>query len=316
VEEMGDGTVYHPRKQTNLSTQALMLKRVREIANPYLHMDDRINYRNFGYIPTGSIWDIRGKLFGHVNLLKRLQAKDIMTALDIRKNEVVLDLGCGAGYFTVEMAKLAQRAYGVDITPYLCQIKVPPALVGKLNFVIARGQGLPFQEKTFDKVLASEILPMGDPEDFLREMKRVTKNGGKLVICNGAGHPSIKESYQKPSCFMRFLGKRYPEKFPHSYEEYCRFLQKSFGTRQNKFFEEEQIRGFITEVGLQLETVMYSPGFTFGLFFSWSQFLLFLRKGKTLSQRHFYFLYPIATLLSRFEKARYRGGLICTALKS
>ncbi len=281
-----------------------------------LFIDPQVNYRNFGYIPTGSIRDIKGKLFGHVNLLKRLQAKDIMTALNIRENDRVLDLGCGAGYFTVEMAKLAQTAYGVDIHPFLRQIQVPPAFAGRLKLIMAKGEELPFRQKTFDKILASEILPMGDPGDLLREMKRVMKQGGKVVICNGAGHPSIKESYRKQNWPLKLLGKRYREKFPPSYEEYCRILQESFGTHQNRFFEEEEIKDLIIEAGLQLEKVTYSPGFIFGFFFSWSQFLLFLRKGKTLSQRYFYFLYPIAILLSCFERARYRGGLICTALKS
>jgi ubiquinone/menaquinone biosynthesis C-methylase UbiE len=280
-----------------------------------LLIDPRVNYRNFGYIPTGSVWDIKGKLFGHINLLKRLQARDIMTALDINKNDVVLDLGCGAGYFSVEMAKLARQAYGVDIIPYLRQIKVPSFLKGKLNYVMGRGEQLPFRERTFHKILASEILPMGHPGVFLSEIKRVMKQEGRLVICNGAGHPNIKDAYRNQNWFLKFLRRRYPDKFPQSYEEYCRLLQESFGTYQNKFFEEEEIRDLTREAGFRLEVVTYSPGYIFGLFFSWSQLLLFLKKGRTLSQRYFCFLYPIAQLMGRFGKVRYKGGLICTVVK-
>ena len=82
---------------------------------PCLGAHEKVKYHNFGYIPTGSIRDIRGKLFGHINLLKRLQAKDIMKALNIEPGDLLLDFGCGSGYMTVEMAKLGKKTYGIDI---------------------------------------------------------------------------------------------------------------------------------------------------------------------------------------------------------
>lgn len=92
------------------------------------------------------------------------------------------------------------------------------------------------------------------------------------------------------------------------------YCKKSFGTYQKKFLEEHEIKGLLKATGFRLKAITYSPSFLAGLFFSWSQFVLFLRKGSTLSQRFFYFLYPIASLINRFEKGRYKGGLICTAL--
>jgi len=240
-----------------------------------------------------------------------------MTALDIKENEVVLDLGCGAGYFTVEIAKLAKRAYGVDIFPYLRQIKVPSELVGKFNFVMACGEELPFREKTFDKILASEILPMTeDPKDFLTEMKRVVKKQGLLIICNGAGHPSIKKAYQRESWILKILKKIYKQRVPVSYEKYCSILQESFGTCQKTFLEKEDLTNLLREIGFKLENMTHSPSFMIGWYISWSQFLLYLRKGETLSQKYFYILYPIASFINRLEKSRYGGGLICTARKN
>ena len=51
-----------------------------------------------------------------------------MAALDIKPTDRVLDFGCGSGYMTVEMAKLAAKATGIDVNPYVASIKVPRSL--------------------------------------------------------------------------------------------------------------------------------------------------------------------------------------------
>ncbi len=297
-----------------LTILMLLMTSIRKTIVEQLVVDKRINYRNFGYLPTRSIQDIRGKLFGHVNLLKRLQAKDVMVALGVGKDDLVLDLGCGAGYFTVEMAKLAQMTYGIDVTPYLQQIKIPSRLEGRLNFILARGEALPFCGKIFDKILASEILPMiPDPLRLFSEIKRVLKKDGRLVIVNGTGHPALKEAFEKKPWFFRWLGKMYPKRMPESYESYCSILQQNFGTAQKRFFEEADIRSLLERSAFHVEYFDYTPGHLAGAFFSWSQFLLYLRKGKAISQRAFILKYALLRLIRGLEKRRFLGGLLCVA---
>ncbi len=183
---------------------------------PAIHCSKRVHYWNFGFIPSGSLrHDLRGKLFGHPNLLKRLQAREIMSALHLQPSDTALDLGCGAGFFTVEMAKMAQKAYGIDINPYVKAIQVPPALRGRLEYIQVSAERLPFAEEHFDKVLASEVLPMiPDPNRFLEEIRRVLKSGGRLLIANGAGHPNIEEAYRRRPLFFQWLKKAIPTGCP------------------------------------------------------------------------------------------------------
>lgn len=294
----------------------LILKAARKILSPVLCIDQRVNYRNFGYIPTGSIRDVAGKLFGHRNLLKRLQAKDIMKALSIEPGDLLLDFGCGSGYMTVEMAKLAQKAYGIDIVDYVETIRIPEILEDRLEFIKTSGTKLPFRENFFNKILASEVLPMiPDPTQFLIEMKRVLKPGGLLVIVNGGGHPVIKEAFEKKSLLLRMLVKIYSGRIPNSYEAYCSILQNSFKTAQNHFFEEQDIRELIQENYFDVESIDYTPGHWAGIYFSWSQFLLYLKTGKTLSQHGFVLKYYLFTFLRWFEERKYQGGIICVARK-
>jgi ubiquinone/menaquinone biosynthesis C-methylase UbiE len=280
-----------------------------------IQIGTKVRYNSFGFIPNGHFSnDLWGWIFGHRNLLKRLQARDIMAYLEIQPRDVVLDFGCGAGYFTVEMAKLASQAYGIDINPYINTIRIPSILQGKLKFIQISGTRLPFADGFFDRVLASEILPMiADPNDFLREIRRILKLGGRLVISNGAGHPGIRRAIARRSFFIRWAERLYPERFPKSYEEYCAILQKTFGTGRKDFLEEEDVRLLLKTNGFQIRKVGYTPGHWAGAYISWSQFILYLRTGQTLSQKNFPLNFLFWSLLRPFERETHKGGLLCAA---
>jgi ubiquinone/menaquinone biosynthesis C-methylase UbiE len=269
----------------------------------------------FGFVPTGSFrQDLVGRLLGAQILFKRLQARDIFAALDLRPSERVLDFGCGGGYLTIEMAKLAREAVGIDINSYLLSIPIPPALQGRLSYLVVEGRSLPFPDGDFDTVLASEVLPMvADPREFLAEIRRVLKPGGRLVVVNGAGHPAIREAYRSDSWLLRRLRRRYGSRVPASYEEYCRILQASFGTAQKRFLEPADVHELLRASAFQVRETRFSPGYLAGAYLSWSQFILYLRTGKTLTQRRFAPNFLALSFLRLFETRNHEGGLICVA---
>ncbi|MFZ5818744.1 MAG: class I SAM-dependent methyltransferase [Chloroflexota bacterium] len=283
-----------------------------------MKIDRNTHYHNFGFIPNGDFpHDLYGKLFGHPNLMKRLQARDIIRALDIQPGDVVLDFGCGVGYFTVELAKLAKMTYGIDINPYIEQIDIPSSLKNNLKFIVVSGEQLPFDDNTFDRVLASEILPMvPDANFFLKEIYRVLKPEGKLVISNGTGHPVLREAFEKRSWFFRRLESKYSQRMPKSYEHYCEILQNSFGTSRKDFLQENDIRHLLEQNSFTVNSVTYTPGYLVGTYFSWLQFLMYLRTGQTLSQRRFAINFVFWNFISLFDKHCYKGGLLCDAQKN
>jgi SAM-dependent methyltransferase len=270
---------------------------------------------SFGYLPTGSLWpDLTGRLFGQPNLLKRLQARDIMMALDIQATDTVLDFGCGAGYMTVEMAKLAHKAIGIDVLSYVGTIAVPSSLANRLAFTRANGADLPFPAAHFDRVLASEVLPMiPDPALFLAEIKRVLKPGGHLVVVNGTGRTEISEAYRSGSPQLRRLADRYPNRFPANYDEYCGRFQVVAGTARPGFQSEQEILDLLRDGGFRVVAIKHSPRRHAGEWLAWKQFELYLATGKLVQTRGFLIPYLLLSLLSFWDGEDYKSGLIVTA---
>jgi ubiquinone/menaquinone biosynthesis C-methylase UbiE len=270
---------------------------------------------SFGYYPTGSLrYDLSGRLFGHFNLLKRLQSLDIMAAIDAQPEDWILDFGCGAGYITVELAKSAKRTIGIDVNPYVSRIKIPTSLQDRLEFLRAEGNNLPFPSASFDKILASEVLPMiSDPGRFLAEIKRVIKPGGHLVVVNGTGLPAIREAYRSGSPRLRRLAARYPNQFPASYDDYCKRFQAVAGTARSAFLSEQEILNLLHDHGFRVDAVRHSPRRRAGEFLSWKQFELFLASGKVVPTKGFLVPFLLLSLLSLGDSDGYSGGLIAVA---
>lgn len=278
----------------------------------------RISYRNFGYLPGGSFKkNTKLRLFGIPNFLKRLQARDIITALELKPDETVLDFGCGSGYITVELAKISKTAVGIDINPNLKRIRVPRNLKDKLKFVNVSGEQLPFPDGYFDVLLASEVLPMIEvASKFLKEIHRVLKPGGRMVIVNGIGRPVIRELYlTNHKRLMRLKGK-YPDRFPNSFEEYEHALQSIFGTHVNRFLTESEIKQMLLDNGFEINEVLYSPALPGGAYFEWQQFKCFVMGKDVISTRNFFSKYLFFSFLNKIVQKSYPGGFICRTVKS
>lgn len=282
-----------------------------------LDVSPRPRYWNFGYIPTGlPRYDWKFKLTGIRNYIKRLQAPDLVRALALKPTDVALDLGCGHGYVTVEMAKLTKKAYGLDVDPRLLKTRIPDRLIGKLEFRVVSDVTIPFPDAHFDVVLASEVLAaVPDTMHLMAEIYRVLKPGGRLVILNGASHPGIAEAYRTNAPVLRRLRTRYGDRVPNTYEAYCEKLQNTFHNAQRCFFQREDIERFVRDTELELLFLRGTPSKSGGDHFSWSQFRSYLKTGNTLYQDYFLLRFFWFSLLSIFDRRPFKGGVLCAARK-
>ena len=109
--------------------------------------------------------------------------------LDIQPTDQVLDIGFGGGITIKDMVKLIDtgKIYGVDFSnPMVEQPKKKfkrSIESGKVSIEFADVRQLPFDDNTFDKICTvNTIYFWEDPLASLREIKRVMKSSGRLVI--------------------------------------------------------------------------------------------------------------------------------------
>ena len=51
-----------------------------------------------------------------------LNPEQILSFLDLQPNNIVADLGCGSGVFTIPISKKVKKIYGIDIESKMIQV--------------------------------------------------------------------------------------------------------------------------------------------------------------------------------------------------
>lgn len=108
------------------------------------------------------------------------RAKLLRSCSRLKPGQTVLELGCGTGLFSREIIADGLHLTSIDISPELLHIakrKVPD-----LEFVQTDAHRLPFAESTFDVVLGSSVLHHLEVGLVLREIRRVTRPGGRIAF--------------------------------------------------------------------------------------------------------------------------------------
>jgi SAM-dependent methyltransferase len=137
----------------------------------------------FGYIPNKTLWkDLALRILGYPNVIRRIQAPILMRMLQPQKEDVILDAGCGGGFFTYELAKKCSTSIGID---WKISKILSFAESKLLNLAYVKGdmQRLPFAHQKFDKILLSSVLQMVKNDSLLlRECHRILGERGTLVL--------------------------------------------------------------------------------------------------------------------------------------
>jgi len=126
----------------------------------------------------------------------------------LRPGLAVLDVGCGTGAITRDIAQAVGpegRAVGVDVDPAMIEAaRAAHRRVPGLSFYVVDVYALPFRGE-FDIVAAARVLQwLADPEAALREMTKGLRRGGRIVVLD-YNHEKASWTPEPPSSMRRFF---------------------------------------------------------------------------------------------------------------
>ncbi|WP_371741856.1 class I SAM-dependent methyltransferase [Herbiconiux sp. VKM Ac-2851] len=106
-------------------------------------------------------------------------------AVNPRPGERILDLAAGTGTSSASLAASGAHVTAADFSPGMIEVgKRRQARVPNIDFVVADGMDLPFEDDSFDAVTISfGLRNIVDPKVALAELYRVTAPGGRIVVC-------------------------------------------------------------------------------------------------------------------------------------
>jgi arsenite methyltransferase len=124
------------------------------------------------------------------------QREQVLNLLNVRKDEVVLDIGCGPGLLAFDMAQQVGaegRVEAIDISePVLVMAKEHCSEFNWVNIQNSDATQLPFPNNHFDAIVSTQVYEyIPDIDLALSELYRVLRPGGRALILDTEWDSSV-----------------------------------------------------------------------------------------------------------------------------
>jgi ubiquinone/menaquinone biosynthesis C-methylase UbiE len=109
-------------------------------------------------------------------------------AVDGREDLEVLDVGCGTGILSLELAARGHRVSGIDFAPAMLALAKEKAAAAHADITFDEGdaEALPYPPGRFDLVITRHVLwTLPHPEAAIDDWIRVLRPGGRLAVIDG-----------------------------------------------------------------------------------------------------------------------------------
>ena len=152
-----------------------------------------------------------------------------------------VEFGCGTGFYTETLSGKAERLLATDLSPGMVDLARSRVRAANVTFQPEDCQRSSFADESFDTAFMSLVIHFTQPEEALKEMHRILRPGGTLIITNL--DPGALRALDRLRFFARILYRGlvgYRTKPP-----------KGFG---GNMLTEKQLRNLLRESGFEVSS--------------------------------------------------------------
>lgn len=165
-----------------------------------------------------------------------LMVRDFIDRVELSKNDMLLEIGCGSGAFIYAANKIINaKYYGLDYSKSLIDIanKVMP----KCSFSVAEANSIPFEHCNFDVIVSHSVFHYFKNKEYAFDVikganQRLTK-GGKLCLLD-LNDKFFEATYH----YERKLTYRIPEDY-----------EKTYKGLEHLFFDKQELEDYLYSLG-------------------------------------------------------------------
>lgn len=109
----------------------------------------------------------------------------VLKILSIKRRDVVVDFGCGPGFYTIPFAKIVGRVIAIDVQTKMLEKAEKYAKRNnvKVEFFQSDGRQIPLPNNIADLIFLSGVFhELDEKHTVLKELARLLKQSGKLAI--------------------------------------------------------------------------------------------------------------------------------------
>jgi ubiquinone/menaquinone biosynthesis C-methylase UbiE len=96
----------------------------------------------------------------------------------------VVELGCGTGFYTQELARNAEHVVATDLSPGMLAVAAARVAYPNVTFQAEDCERTSLAERAFDTAFMSLVIHFTDPARALAEVRRIVRPGGTLLLAN------------------------------------------------------------------------------------------------------------------------------------
>jgi len=141
-------------------------------------------------------------------------AKDIVKHFNLKKNDKVLDIGCGKGFLVKDLLNLGIDAYGIDVSQYALE-NCEKEVVGRLK--IGSAEKLPFPDNSFDAVISINTIHNLSKSECLKAVQEIERlaPGKGFIQVDSYKNEEQKKIFESWVLTAKYYG--YPEEWKKLY---------------------------------------------------------------------------------------------------